>query len=177
MVLGLLAQTIRYIDAWKVSPIASQNQETLLKSITKFLATVITQIVAKVLFPKSVRRILSLTSGKPNACLLLNHRDIKGEEVRVIRSTVVNHRLQDIQSQVYFPSPTSSAVWCYVIHLVYPQQEKDPTASLWGHDHLDMYHIVVFTTAYWQGTWQGCQVLNTTLFQRGAQHRQTCFFF
>lgn len=132
MVLGLLAQTIRYIDAWKVSPIASQNQETLLKSITKFLATVITQIVAKVLFPKSVRRILSLTPGKPNACLLLNHRDIKGEEVRVIRSTVVNHRLQDIQSQVYFPSPTSSAVWCYVIHLVYPQQEKDPTGSLWG---------------------------------------------
>lgn len=64
-----------------------------LRSITKFPATVITHIAAKVLLSKSVRRIISLTLGEPHACLLLNQRDIKGEETRVIGSIVINHRL------------------------------------------------------------------------------------
>lgn len=68
-------------------------QSNGLRSITKFPATVITHKAARVPLPKSVRRILSLTLGKPHACLLLNHRDSKREEARVIRSIVVNHRL------------------------------------------------------------------------------------
>lgn len=64
-----------------------------LRSITKLPATVITYIAAKVRLSKSARRIISLTLGKPHACLLLNHRDIKEGEARVIRSIIVNHRL------------------------------------------------------------------------------------